>query len=134
LQKLADDGNTTRITKQALKKLKDYHFPGNVRELENLLERAYTLCESDVIEDTDLDLTLASAAGLSSKSNKSTRHFQACLNHESIDEYLAEIEKEILLDALEHERWNKTNTAKTLGISFRSFRYRLSKLGLDDDE
>jgi len=70
----------------------------------------------------------------SSPTGKAVKHFINCLNHESIDEYLAEIEKEILLDALEHERWNKTNTAKTLGISFRSFRYRLSKLGLEEDD
>ncbi len=51
-----------------------------------------------------------------------------------MDDYLAEIEKEILYDALANARWNKTLAAKNLGISFRSLRYRLAKLGLDDDE
>lgn len=50
----------------------------------------------------------------------------------SLDDHLEEIEKEILLDTLERSRWNKTAAAKKLGISFRSIRYRLQKLGLDD--
>jgi len=61
-------------------------------------------------------------------------HYQQCLNYESVDEYLSEIEKEILCDALEHVRWNKTLAAKKLNISFRSFRYRLQKLNMDEEE
>ncbi len=128
-----ESGIQISLSNSAIKALKDYEFPGNVRELENILERAFTLCESAIITREDLKLDDANAV-LSSSTSVSSDHFSKCKNYASLDEYLAEIEKEILLQALEKDRWNKTNAAKTLGISFRSFRYRLSKLGLDDED
>ncbi len=134
LTRLDEGGDSnTSISPSALTKLSKYAFPGNIRELENILERAFTLCDSDTIEADDLDLGQQNGP-LSPTPSNGGGHFQKCLNHESIDSYLAEIEKEILLEALEKDRWNKTNAAKTLGISFRSFRYRLSKLGLAEDD
>ncbi len=125
-------GNT-EITKAAIEKLEHYTFPGNVRELENILERALTLCENQTIDAGDLQLSEAkSHANIPAAPTGS--HFKRALSYASIDDYLAEIEKEILQDALENDRWNKTNAAKTLGITFRSFRYRLSKLGLADED
>ncbi|WP_096087329.1 sigma-54-dependent transcriptional regulator [Agaribacterium haliotis] len=124
----------TSISAEALDKLKQYSFPGNIRELENILERAFTLCDHEKIGTEDLQLQAAilddEQTGMPRAS--STNHFKQALACGSIDAYLEEIEKEILLDALEKDRWNKTNAAKTLGISFRSFRYRLKKLDLDN--
>lgn len=114
---------------EALTALKNYPFPGNVRELENILERAFALCENEIITLEDLGLLNAPEAGGSGKKNR--------LAGESLEDYLARIERDILLKALEESRWNKTAAANKLGISFRSIRYRLSKLGIrtrEDDE
>ena len=137
LNKLDSDfpENKTTITADALDELKHYSFPGNIRELENILERAFTLCENNIIKKEDLQLQQYSEPVPPPGGNVSARanYYQKCLTYESIDDFLAEVEKEIITDALEHVRWNKTLAAKKLGISFRSFRYRLSKLGLADD-
>ncbi|ACR14716.1 type 4 fimbriae expression regulatory protein PilR [Teredinibacter turnerae T7901] len=121
---------------KALQMLMDYDYPGNIRELENILERAFTLCEEDVINDTDLQINQNSAVIGESSVDRVSKfsHYTASKNHDSIDDYLAEVEKEILCETLEHTRWNKTLAAKKLGISFRSLRYRLAKLGLDDSD
>ena len=135
IKRLNDDTNSsTRIADSAYTALNKYNFPGNIRELENILERAFTMCDGNTIEAVDLQLDTSGTFEPTIETSKEVDHFRRCLNHNSIDDYLAEIEKEILLHALEKDRWNKTNAAKTLGISFRSFRYRLNKLGLDDDE
>ena len=125
------------LSEEALTALMGYPFPGNVRELENILERAFTLCERDTIDALDLQLPAASAP-LSPRQDSNISgpeakpdHLQRCLEHDSLDEYLEEIEKEVLCGALEACRWNKTQTAKKLGVRFRSLRYRLQKLGLD---
>ena len=117
-----------RIDSSAREKLLSYSFPGNVRELENILERASTLCESSLIVAQDLKLNHAAAASLVKPNNTPRDH-----GIDSLDEHLDEIEKDILMDTLEKTRWNKTEAAKSLGISFRSMRYRLTKLGLSDD-
>lgn len=124
---------TPIIENKAIQSLQHYNFPGNIRELENILERAFTLCENSRISESDLQIKPQNQSGDIKVLKKGT-HFQNALCYPSMDDYLAEIEKEILLDALEKDRWNKTNAASTLGISFRSFRYRLTKLGLDEQE
>ena len=123
------------VTKDALKTLAEYEFPGNIRELENILERAFTLCESNEITQRDLQLN-AMGASLEQPQNghRGGNHYQSSLNHSSIDEYLLEVEREIICETLENVRWNKTLAAKKLGISFRSLRYRLVKLGLGDGD
>ncbi|PCK03652.1 MAG: sigma-54-dependent Fis family transcriptional regulator [Alteromonadaceae bacterium] len=123
---------STSLSKAALAELTRYSFPGNIRELENILERAYTLCDNAIIEVSDL--LLSPSQKMTPKESQQVGYYAACQQFASIDEFLAEIEREILSDALEHVRWNKTLAAKKLGISFRSFRYRLSKLGLDTDD
>ncbi len=127
LKHLRSNGKAVKLSKSALDALRCYNFPGNVRELENILERAATLCENNRIEVSDLKLN-------SANQDQSTplRTERQPAQIDSLDDHLEEIEKEILLDTLERSRWNKTAAAKKLGISFRSIRYRLQKLGLDD--
>ena len=133
LEKIATDMNLTapKIDSNALKALQNFTFPGNVRELENTLERAFTLCEHDVITETDLQLPGTTSKTATPSAEKIALYDAG--RHASLDEYLEDIERTILLDALEQSRWNRTEAAKKLGISFRSIRYRLKKLGLDHD-
>lgn len=120
------------MSTQALDNLQAYQFPGNVRELENILERAFTLCENNIIDAADLQLPSSEQAhdGIDNPNGRSVRPEEI----NSLDDYLEEIEKEVISATLEKTRWNKTAAAKKLGISFRSFRYRLKKLGLDTDD
>lgn len=124
LNKLAKEMETPEpaLTDEALQKLDHYHFPGNVRELENILERAITLCEDNTIDPEELNLQTAPAQNVQSKIET---------DRDGLDEYMADIEKKAITEALEQNRWNKTATAKQLGITFRTLRYRLKKLGID---
>jgi two-component system response regulator PilR (NtrC family) len=120
-----------QLDDDAITALADYHFPGNVRELENILERAYTLCEGDRICASDLQISKASSPAASGVSHTGIPSFEG---FESLEAYLENIEKTILLQTLEQFRWNRTAAAPALGMSFRQLRYRLQKLGLDRDE
>ncbi|MGB3609481.1 MAG: sigma-54 dependent transcriptional regulator [Cellvibrio sp.] len=140
LQKLAEAVNlpTPHLSKEALKRLDEYAFPGNVRELENILERAFTLSDNDVIEAEDLQLHGQQSLKIISTPHKSSSsnlvdYPARCAEYPSLDDYLQDVEKDILCNTLEQVKWNKTLAAKQLGISFRSLRYRLQKLGLDED-
>ena len=117
------------LSAEAQQLLAQYDFPGNVRELENTLERAYTLCEGATISADDLQLSAASR-GRASSLYSSASDEQA---FGSLDDYLQGIEKEAIAKALEKTRWNKTAAAQLLGISFRQLRHRLKKLDLDND-
>ncbi len=117
-----------RMEKTALETLQQYSFPGNVRELENLLERAFALCDEGVIRPDDLGPLSATSAPPTIKGGS------GLLPGENLDDYLARMERKALEEALEATRWNRTAAAKRLGISFRSLRYRLAKLGLDKEE
>lgn len=125
LNSSANNETTIILSHQALEKMRNYSFPGNVRELENIIERASTLCENSMIAIHDLKLNQGAPP--------ETYTDSAMLSVDSLDDHLQEIEKDILMDALEKARWNKTEAAKNLGISFRSIRYRLKKLGLNDE-
>ncbi|NWD52149.1 sigma-54-dependent transcriptional regulator [Pseudomonas gingeri] len=113
-----------RLHPHALDTLKGYRFPGNVRELENMLERAYTLCENEQIEASDL--RLAQAEG-----NNAEPGEPSLAQIDNLEDYLESIERKLILQALEETRWNRTAAAQRLNLSFRSMRYRLKKLGLD---
>ncbi len=112
-----------RLTADALAKLESYRFPGNVRELENMLERAYTLCEDDQIKAGDLRLAEAVPAADGQENNLA--------QIDNLEDHLEEIERKLIMQALEETRWNRTAAAQRLGLTFRSMRYRLKKLGLD---
>ncbi|KHK62069.1 type 4 fimbriae expression regulatory protein PilR [Pseudomonas fluorescens] len=125
LQRLAaGTGNpAATLHPQALEALRNYRFPGNVRELENMLERAYTLCEHHQIEADDLRLAESNAAGDLANPD--------LVRVDNLEDYLEDVERKVILQALEETRWNRTAAAQRLKLSFRSMRYRLKKLGLD---
>lgn len=127
LQKIADEWqtDTPKLSDDSLKALNKYSFPGNVRELENILERAMTLHENNIITNNDLQLPNESHNSPSASDNKETS------SQNLLDPTLIEKEKEVILQALEKTKYNKTAAAKLLGISFRALRYRIKKLGID---
>lgn len=112
-----------QLTPAALETLKGYRFPGNVRELENMLERAYTLCEDDRIEASDLRLSETAVGAEAGE--------PSLAQIDNLEDYLESVERKLILQALEETRWNRTAAAQRLNMSFRSMRYRLKKLGLD---
>lgn len=119
LQRLAAQNGTpvATLTPRASEALCRYPFPGNVRELENILERALTLHEGKAIDVQDLRLP------------DHTRHQGQ--EQLPLEDELDSVEKQRIAKALEQTRYNKTAAAKLLGITFRALRYRLKKLGLD---
>lgn len=122
LERLAERMATQKpsLSPQAWKALREYHFPGNVRELENILERAMTLCGSGQIDIDDIQL----------RPGPVTEN-EALGTGEPLEERLEDVERQAIVKALEQTRYNKTAAAKLLGISFRALRYRIKKLGLE---
>jgi two-component system response regulator PilR (NtrC family) len=140
LQRLAaDNGMDTppRLQPEALKALLDYGFPGNVRELENILERAVALCENGVIERGDLMLLPAanggaeSAASLGGPGPGAAAAGETTPGPQSLDDMVTTLEREKIMQTLQKTRFNKTAAARELGITFRALRYKLKKLGID---
>ena len=125
----------SRLDVSAVNALNNYAFPGNVRELENILERALALSDGDAISADDLQLpSVLHENPTPSNEDKYGNAVKAQYKHDAhgnLEGYLESIEKEIISEALEVSRWNKTAAAKLLGISFRSLRYKQKKLGLD---
>ncbi len=110
-----------RLDPQAMTVLKAYSFPGNVRELENILERATALCNHDRIVLDDLQLAPATVVNDS-----------AGRDGETLDDYLNRVEKQAILDALAKTAFNRTAAARLLGVTFRSLRYRIERLGIEE--
>jgi two-component system, NtrC family, response regulator PilR len=111
-----------RLTGTAREQLVAYDFPGNVRELENVLERALALCTADEIAVEDLQLAPRSATE------------QALdVTGVPLQERLDALERKHIFEALEQTRYNRTAAAKILGITFRALRYRMERLGIKDE-
>ncbi len=110
-----------KLSSGAVKALSLYSFPGNVRELENILERATALCSGDTIEAEDLHLGPEEMAAGEDQGRGS----------ETLDDYLNRLERQAILEALQKAEGNRTAAARLLGVTFRSMRYRLERLGIE---
>ncbi|WP_096911340.1 MULTISPECIES: sigma-54-dependent transcriptional regulator [Acinetobacter] len=151
IQKISQEWDlpTKSLSTRAEQFLLQQYFPGNVRELRNIIERAITLSDDDNIDLAHLQTaplrsTLANPAASFSATpaeeaepvqhSASTTLSSKKLPPEGLERYLENIEKEILLNALNLTHWNRTLAAKKLGMTFRSLRYRLKKFGLDTED
>jgi two-component system response regulator PilR (NtrC family) len=110
------------ITPSAMNALRAYAFPGNVRELENILERALALHGEGSVDVDDLQL----------QPSKVGAGETACSGAKPLQDYLDDLERQVILDALQKTRFNRTAAARILGVTFRSLRYRMERLGLNE--
>ena len=122
LQRLGGaDGQAPLLSRAAQAALGGYDFPGNVRELENILERAVALRGGDEIQASDLRLAPARRTGDAPPGGKWP-----------LQDYLDRVEREAILEALGMTRFNRTAAARLLGITFRALRYRMARLGINE--
>ncbi len=135
------------LSSESVEALEHYGFPGNVRELENVLERALAMADGDAISVYDLRLpTQSSSATAAAHAAASAAQTQPAASPAAVDprtlnprdtstsalpSYIEEIERNAIQQALQEHRYNKTKTAAALGITFRALRYKLKKLGIE---
>jgi two-component system response regulator PilR (NtrC family) len=144
LRQLAAKSGTApgRLLPAAQHALDEYDFPGNVRELENVLERAMAMSDGETIDAEDLMLPQRTArpafdtGGASPSASAATAAAApapppAPGSGVALDDYISNLERTAIMKALEESRYNKTAAAKKLGITFRALRYKLKKLGID---
>ncbi|HET7833169.1 MAG TPA: sigma-54 dependent transcriptional regulator [Gallionella sp.] len=119
------DGAPVQFSAEALQALLEYDFPGNVRELENIIERALALCANNVITVQDLQLAPTEPA-----------HAEPSMlgDKSPLPDYLDRVEKQALLEALQQTNFNRTAAAKLLGLTFRTMRYRMERLGIREPD
>ncbi|MDP5240191.1 sigma-54 dependent transcriptional regulator [Uliginosibacterium sp. 31-16] len=128
LERLSADAGlrAPRLTTHALNALQGYGFPGNVRELENILERALALSLGDEIDVDDLHLEPQDCEGAASNADLA--------NGGALQDYLDQVERQAIVDALAKTSGNRTAAARVLGVTFRSLRYRMERLGMKGDK
>ncbi|SHG78916.1 two-component system, NtrC family, response regulator PilR [Hydrocarboniphaga daqingensis] len=134
LARLTDgDGRQPQLTADALAQLMAYEFPGNVRELENVLERAITLSDGASIGAADLQLRPTALTGVAPAAAAAAP--APVLGNApapaGLDTQIEQMEKRAIRDALEKARYNKTRAAELLGLSFRQLRYKLKKFNIE---
>jgi two-component system response regulator PilR (NtrC family) len=130
LHKLAEDtGQQVDISDSAIEALQNYHFPGNVRELENILQRAAALCDEQSIQVENLGLE---ADNKPTASTGATLETYATKDIDDLEAHLQGVEQSILKRVMEEENGNRAAVAKRLKLTQRQLRYKLSKLGLED--
>lgn len=127
-----------KLAADALTALQAYHFPGNVRELENILERACTLCDDNLIQRQDLHLRPAqfeaAFAAITPAPTTPSVAVDEIIPDDVWNPEDADAEKELVHRALEYTRWNRTRAAHILGMTFRQLTYRIQKYGLDENQ
>ena len=136
-----------KLTEKALNFLIQQQYPGNVRELRNIVERAITLSDDDkidlqhlqsapmrVVQKTELNSTTTAHEATTASTVDKAKNDAQQIPEEGLELFLENVEKEVLLNALNQTHWNRTLAAKKLGMTFRSLRYRLKKFGLDTDD
>ena len=109
------------MSSEAMTALLSYSYPGNVRELENILERATALCSDGRIELEDLQLSVERETVAELEGGGGT-----------LDDQLNRLERQLILDALGKTGFNRTAAARLLGVTFRSLRYRIERLGIEE--
>ena len=125
-----------KITGSSIQKLEEYHYPGNIRELENILEGAASICENDTIETWDLNLATVTlhqqSDGIPAKTDDTPRHsvHMTPRGEKPLSDYLEQIERTEIISVLKQTLWNRTETARILKITQRQLRYRMTKLGI----
>jgi len=110
------------LTAEAMRELIAYSYPGNVRELENILERATALCLDGVVAPDDLQLAVESSIGEG-----------VGREGETLDDHVNRIETQLIREALAKTGFNRTAAARLLGVTFRSLRYRIERLGIEEE-
>lgn len=136
IQRLQNKHRTSiAMTDAALNELEAYRYPGNIRELENILEGAAAICENHTIEARDLNLVAAAhprPADIPAKTDDIPGHSTSipARGEKSLSDYLEQIERAEIISVLQQTRWNRTETARVLKITQRQLRYRMAKLGI----
>lgn len=118
-----DGSGSVVFSAESLRALAVYDFPGNVRELENIIERAVALCADAVIQTDDLQLT---PPATDSSAPAGGRY--------PLTDYLDRVERDAILDALRQTHFNRTAAAKILGVTFRALRYRMERLSITEQD
>ncbi len=125
LERLRGDSKA-RFSAEALCELSNYDFPGNVRELENVIERALALSVDGIITPADLQLMPAQSAQGEARVGATGKY--------PLTDYLDRVEREAILEALHQTHFNRTAAAKILGVTFRALRYRMERLSITDKD